>query len=77
MAKLWAKNYDLDATMEAFTVGKDYILDMDLVEADVLGNLAHAAMLAKIGVVTADERQAREEGAPRGTRRVPKRARSP
>jgi argininosuccinate lyase len=57
MAKLWAKDYDLDTTMEAFTVGKDYVLDMELVEADVLGNLAHVAMLEKIGVVTADERK--------------------
>jgi len=58
MAKLWAKNYDLDATMEAFTVGRDYILDMDLVEYDVLGNLAHTAMLAKIGVLSRDEHAA-------------------
>jgi len=58
MAKLWAKNYDLDATMEAFTVGKDYILDMELVEADVLGNLAQTAMLEKIGIVSKDERAA-------------------
>ena len=55
MAKLWAKNYDLDATMEAFTVGRDYILDMELVEPDILGNIAHTAMLAKIGVLTSLE----------------------
>ncbi len=55
MAKLWAKNYDLDATMEAYTVGRDYLLDMDLVEADVLGNIAHSTMLAKIGLLTGDE----------------------
>ena len=36
MAKLWAKGYELDEEMEAFTVGKDYILDRELVEADVL-----------------------------------------
>ena len=58
MAKLWAKNYDLDATMEAFTVGRDYILDMELVEADILGNLAHSAMLEKIGVMSNEERLA-------------------
>lgn len=55
MAKIWAKTYDLDATMEAFTVGRDYVLDMDLVEYDVLGSLAHVAMLAKIGVLSAEE----------------------
>ena len=55
MAKLWAKTYDLDATMEAFTVGRDYLLDMELVESDVLGNIAHSAMLAKIGVLSKAE----------------------
>ncbi|MHC4713630.1 MAG: argininosuccinate lyase [Planctomycetota bacterium] len=55
MAKLWAKSYDLDATMEAWTVGSDYLLDLELVEADILGNLAHTAMLARIGVLTAKE----------------------
>jgi len=58
MAKLWAKNYDLDETMEAFTVGRDYLLDMELVESDILGNLAHTAMLAKIGVLTKKEMKA-------------------
>ena len=58
MAKLWAKTYDLDATMEAFTVGRDYILDMDLVESDILGNLAHTAMLEKTGVIGSAECEA-------------------
>lgn len=58
MSKLWKKTVDLDATMEAWTVGRDHILDMDLVEADVLGNLAQVAMLEKIGVVTAAEHKA-------------------
>ncbi len=61
MVKLWAKDYDLDATMEAFTVGKDCLLDMELVEADVLGNLAQLAMLEKIAVVTAGERKAAKD----------------
>jgi len=55
MAKLWQKNVQLDAEIEAFTVGNDYILDMELVEADVLGNIAHARMLASIGILTQDE----------------------
>ena len=58
MAKLWAKTYDLNAAMEAFTVGRDYLLDLDLVEADVLGNIAHTTMLAKIGVLTSAEQTA-------------------
>ncbi len=55
MAKLWTKNVDLDKTIERFTVGDDYLLDMELAEHDVLGNIAQARMLAKIGVLTADE----------------------
>jgi len=55
MAKLWAKGYELDEEMEAFTVGKDYILDRELVEADVLGSIAHAKMLSEIGVLTPEE----------------------
>ena len=55
MAKLWKKKVDLDAEMEKFTVGNDYVLDMDLVEADALGSIAHAQMLAKIGILTDDE----------------------
>ena len=55
MAKLWAKNIDLDKTIERFTVGDDYVLDLELAEADVLGNIAQARMLAKIGVLTDEE----------------------
>lgn len=55
MAKLWAKGYELDKTVERFTVGDDYILDGDLVRWDCVGSIAHAAMLAKIGVLTSAE----------------------
>ena len=55
MAKLWAKGYELDATVEKFTVGDDYVLDMALVRWDCTGSIAHAAMLNKIGVLTDDE----------------------
>ncbi len=55
MAKLWAKGYELDKTVERFTVGDDYLLDMDLVRWDCVGSIAHAAMLAKIGVLTQAE----------------------
>ena len=55
MAKIWKKNYDLDALIERFTVGDDPVLDMALIEADVLGSIAHAKMLSEIGVLTQDE----------------------
>lgn len=55
MAKLWAKGYDLDAVIEAFTVGDDYLLDRRLVIADCLGSIAHARMLREIGLLSTDE----------------------
>ncbi len=57
MAKLWAKGYELDAVVEQFTTGEDYLLDMALVKWDCLGSVAHASMLAKIGVLTQEEFQ--------------------
>lgn len=55
MAKLWDKGYELNKTVERFTVGDDYVLDMELVRWDCVGSIAHAAMLAKIGVLTQPE----------------------
>jgi len=56
MAKLWDKGYVVDAEIERFTVGEDYLLDRDLVPADLAGSAAHATMLAAIGVLTARQR---------------------
>lgn len=55
MAKLWHKTYDLDETIQRFTVGEDVELDLGLAEFDVLGSIAHARMLAAIGVLSEDE----------------------
>jgi len=55
MVKLWDKGYEIDKGVEKFTVGKDYILDKKLVWADIAGSIAHASMLAKIGILTPDE----------------------
>jgi len=56
VAKLWDKGErPLDALIEKFTVGDDYLLDRALVRADVLGSVAHAKMLAKIAILTEDE----------------------
>jgi len=62
MSKLWQKGYSLDALIERFTVGDDYLLDRALVNADCLASMAHAAMLAKIGILTASEREALQRG---------------
>jgi len=56
MAKVWEKGYELEPEIERFTVGEDYLLDRDLVRADVVGSAAHAMMLAKVGLLTAKER---------------------
>ncbi len=58
MGKIWEKTYTLDALTEAFTVGDDPLLDARLVNADCVASMAHAAMLASIGILSQEDRQA-------------------
>ncbi len=53
--KLWAKNTASLQEVERFTVGKDREFDLLLAPYDILGNIAHAKMLASVGLLTADE----------------------
>jgi len=53
--KLWQKTKQLDKEIEKFTVGRDYILDKDLVGFDCVASKAHARMLGKIGILTGKE----------------------
>ncbi len=55
--KLWEKNFEVNAEIERFTVGRDRELDLYLAEHDVLGSMAHITMLESIGLLTADELQ--------------------
>ncbi len=55
MAKLWQKEYQLNQLVEHFTVGKDPILDKNLIVYDCLGSIAHAHMLMSIGILTKQE----------------------
>lgn len=57
MPELWSlgKDHGLDAEVKRFTVGEDHILDRELIEADVLGNIAHAKMLSTIGILSDKE----------------------
>ena len=55
MSKIWAKEYELDSLIEEFTVGNDYILDLDLIEYDCIASKAHAKMLSTIGILTDSE----------------------
>jgi len=55
MSKIWAKDYELDSLIEEYTVGNDYVLDLDLIEFDCVGSIAHAKMLSTIGILTEKE----------------------
>lgn len=52
MKKLWDKGYDLNKTIESFTVGNDPFLDKQLVYYDCIGSIAHAKMLGKMDLLT-------------------------
>jgi argininosuccinate lyase len=53
--KLWQKNTTSLKEVEHFTVGNDREFDILLAPFDVLGNIAHAKMLATVGLLTNDE----------------------
>ena len=53
--KLWEKNTTVNPEIEKFTVGLDRELDLKLARYDVLGSIAHSAMLQKIGMLTKEE----------------------
>jgi argininosuccinate lyase len=50
--KLWHKGVNVNKRIEDFTVGRDRELDLLLAPFDVLGSLAHIAMLEKIGLLS-------------------------
>ncbi|UMB53585.1 argininosuccinate lyase [Lutibacter sp. A64] len=58
--KLWDKGFSTDKKIDIFTVGNDRELDLILAKYDVIGNLAHAKMLHKIGLLTSEEISALE-----------------
>lgn len=53
--KLWEKNIDVNPEIERFTVGRDRELDLMLAPYDVIGSIAHSAMLQSIDMLTKDE----------------------
>jgi argininosuccinate lyase len=63
MAKLWAKSETSTHNwVEKYTVGRDRDLDHQLAEADILGSIAHAKMLAKVNLLTENEAQTLVKG---------------
>lgn len=53
--KIWQKNIASTAEVDAFTVGNDRDMDLQLAKADVLGSLAHTRMLESISLMSASE----------------------
>lgn len=53
--KLWEKNTQVNTDVERYTVGHDREMDLYLARYDVLGSLAHIAMLQTIRLLSADE----------------------
>lgn len=58
MTKLWQKGYSVNAQVERFEAAQNSALDTRLIRHDVWGSLAHAAMLAHIGLLSREEHQA-------------------
>ena len=55
MAKLWDKGFDNDAKIDAFTVGMDRELDLQLAPCDIMGTMAHITMLSSVGLLPKDD----------------------
>ena len=53
--KLWQKANSIDSKVDSFTVGKDREYDLILAQYDCKASIAHANMLAKVGLLTKDE----------------------
>ncbi|TVZ58744.1 argininosuccinate lyase [Flavobacteriaceae bacterium MAR_2010_105] len=60
--KLWDKGLSIDKKIEQFTVGNDREIDMHIAKYDVMASRAHAKMLHKIGILSAEELQLLEKG---------------
>ncbi|WP_370478677.1 argininosuccinate lyase [Tamlana flava] len=53
--KLWDKGISIDKKIEQFTVGNDREIDIHIAKYDVIASRAHAKMLQKVGILTAQE----------------------
>jgi len=60
--KLWDKGFSIDDKIELFTVGNDREIDLHIAKYDVQASLAHAKMLQKIGLISAEELLQLEDG---------------
>lgn len=53
--KLWDKGIEVNQEVEKFTIGRDQEMDIFLAPYDVMGSLAHIAMLQSIGLLSKEE----------------------
>ncbi len=53
--KLWSKGYQLEPLIERFIAERNAVLDANLARYDVLGSLAHARMLCRVGLLDEHE----------------------
>jgi argininosuccinate lyase len=60
--KLWQKATESKKEVERFTIGRDPEFDIILAPFDVLGSMAHANMLSKIGLLTNEENEILQKG---------------
>ncbi len=60
--KLWQKAIGSKKEVEQFTIGRDPEFDIILAPFDVLGSMAHAHMLAKIGLLTQEDNVILQKG---------------
>ena len=62
MTRLWEKGLPLAERVLRYTAGEDHMLDARLVPYDVRGSIAHAEMLAAIGLISDDDCAAIRDG---------------
>ncbi|MEN2282050.1 argininosuccinate lyase [Algoriphagus sp. SE2] len=60
--KLWQKATGNKKEVENFTIGRDPEFDIILAPFDVLGSMAHAHMLTKVGLLTSEDNQLLQKG---------------
>lgn len=53
--KLWDKDISTEDRILSFTTGMDPVYDMELAPFDVMGSMAHAIMLAEVGLIEKKE----------------------
>lgn len=56
MKKLWSTTNTIDNLVETFSIGQDQTLDLQIATYDIIGSIAHAQMLAKVNLISEQEK---------------------